>query len=244
MKRLDRRLILSGLARVTGVISLTAPLAEDFAAGKPALLMEGIARPLAAPGTRPPVTSPGPRVALYAGGLHEDYGVRALIDAVGLSRRDWVLHLYGRGPMEEECRSIASSDPRVVFHGVADATTLAEAYAQATVLVNPRQLRTDFVRYSFPSKLIEYLATGTPVVTTHLPTIPPDYDPFLIYTDDDAASIARTLDSTTAKDASGLRALGARAAEFVRSTRSPRLQGERIQAFVAGLSARGPDLHP
>ena len=147
MKRLDKRLIQSGLQRVTGVISLTRALAEDFAPGKPALLMEGIARSMELPD---PHADPKPRsgaypVAVYAGGLREEYGVRALMDAVSLSHGEWELHLYGRGPMEEECRMVASSNPRVVFHGVADEVALGRAYSRAAVLVNPRQLETDFV---------------------------------------------------------------------------------------------------
>ena len=158
------------------------------------------------------------------------------MDAVQLSHGEWELHLYGRGPMADECRTVAFANPRVIFHGVADTTTLGDAYSQATVLVNPRQLSNDFVRYSFPSKLLEYMTTGTPVVTTHLPTIPPDYDPFLIYTDDDAASIAKTLDRTMANDDRELEAFGRAAQMFVRETRSPGPQGHRVKAFLESLS--------
>ncbi len=112
MKRLDKRLILSGLQKVDGVISLTRSLAEDFAPSRPALRMEGIARPLepghpqsetADQGTAPPV-------AVYAGGLREEYGVRALMDAVERSDGRWELHLYGRGPW----RTSAAVPPRPV----------------------------------------------------------------------------------------------------------------------------------
>lgn len=238
MKRLDRRLIQSGLQRVTGVISLTRALAEDFAPGKPSLLMEGIARSMEGPDPQADPIAPSAThgVAVYAGGLQEEYGVRALMDAVSLSQREWELHLYGRGPMEEECRMVASSNPRVVFHGVADAATLGRAYSRATVLVNPRQLGADFVKYSFPSKLLEYMTTGTPVVTSHLPTIPPDYDPFLIYTGDDAVSLAMSLDHTIALDDSELQEFGRAAQVFVRETRSSSPQGMRIRAFLDTLS--------
>ena len=238
MKRVDKRLIESGLRSVDGVVSLTKPLAEDFAPGKPVLLMEGIARPVHSETSDVPPdhelrTSP---VVLYAGGLRKEYGVEALLEAVRASHGSWELHLYGRGPMEEDCRKAADEDARVVFHGVADSQTLGRAYSCATVLVNPRQLDADFIKYSFPSKLLEYMTTGTPVVTTHLPTIPTAYDPFLIYTPDDASSIARCLDKAVARDARELHDLGSAARVFIRDTCSPRAQGARITAFLATLS--------
>ena len=244
MKRVDRRLIQSGLAKVSGVISLTAPLADDFAPGKPALVMEGIARPVAGAtnttaALAPVGTTP---IAVYAGGLQESYGVRALMGAVSLSQGAWELHLYGRGPLEAECRRVASVNPRVFFHGVADATTLASAYARAAVLVNPRQLGTDFVLYSFPSKVLEYMTTGTPVVTTHLPTIPADYDPFVVYSDDDPASLAAALDEVLRQDRQQLEDFGAAAAEFAQGTRSTRVQGTRMSGFLNDLARSRGDV--
>ncbi|MBM6401109.1 glycosyltransferase family 4 protein [Phycicoccus sonneratiae] len=244
MKRVDRRLIASGLQRVDGVITLTPALAGDFAPGKPALLMEGIARPLRAPG--PPsegAADDAPPIALYAGGLREEYGVRALIDAVGRSRGSWHLHIYGNGPMADECRHAEAEDPRIFFHGVADTETLGRAYSRASVLVNPRQLNTEFVQYSFPSKLLEYMTTSTPVVTTHLPTIPSSWDPFVIYTGEDSASIATTLDSTLALAPEELRHLGSAANTFIADAYSPTAQGARITAFLRMLSAE-PEAAP
>jgi len=42
------------------------------------------------------------------------------------------------------------------------------------------------VRYSFPSKLIEYMASATPVLTTRLPGIPPEYEPYVYWIEDDS----------------------------------------------------------
>ncbi|MBT9257621.1 glycosyltransferase [Phycicoccus sp. MAQZ13P-2] len=238
MKRVDKRLIESGLQRVEGVVSLTEALARDFAPGRPLLLMEGIARPLQdrASEASPHRKSGTRAVVLYAGGLKREYGVEALLQAVALSDDSWQLHLYGGGPMEQECRVAADKNPRVVFHGVVDFDSLSRGYADATVLVNPRPLQTDFVQYSFPSKLLEYMTTGTPVVTTHLPTIPSSYDPFVVYTEDDAASMAATLDSTLALAPGELRQLGSTARSFVTEACSPPAQGVRISSFLRTLS--------
>ena len=43
---------------------------------------------------------------------------------------------------------------------------------EATLLVNPRPSDKEFCKYSFPSKTIEYMASGTPVLMTKLPGVP------------------------------------------------------------------------
>jgi hypothetical protein len=49
----------------------------------------------------------------------------------------------------------------------------------ADVLVNPRPNNEEYTKYSFPSKNIEYLMTGKPVVGYMLDGMPPIYKEFM-----------------------------------------------------------------
>ena len=49
----------------------------------------------------------------------------------------------------------------------------------ADVLVNPRPNNEEYTKYSFPSKNIEYLMTGKPVVAYMLDGMPAHYKKFL-----------------------------------------------------------------
>ena len=238
MKHADRRLILSGLRRVDGVITLTSALAEDFAPGRPSLLMEGIARPLplldevqAVQGS--PVTD---RYVVYAGGLREEYGVGELVRSVAMSVGDWKLRVYGRGPLQPEIEAAAAASDRVVFGGLADTGELARAYAEADLLVNPRPVHPDFTRYSFPSKILEYMAAGRPVLTTELPEIPEDYVPHLNLADDDAASMARAIDRIMQQSRADLDDVGSAVKKFIIETRGADAQGVRMREFLDHLS--------
>ena len=51
----------------------------------------------------------------------------------------------------------------------------------AAVLVNPRQNNEEYTKYSFPSKNIDYLMSGNPVVSYRLDGIPNIYEKFLYY---------------------------------------------------------------
>ena len=234
LKRLDRRLILAGLSRADGVVALTQDLARDFAPGRPWLQFEGIARPLA---PRAPTSdaAQGSEAVVYAVALAAEYVVRRLIEAVDASQGSWTLHLYGAGPMTEEVRTAAAERDRVVFHGLVDSTTLASAYGDAALLVNPRPVDQSFVKYSFPSKLLEYLGTGRPVMTTRLPTIPGDYDAHLIYTGDTAEELADAVDTFFASARPPVSPGGR---QFVLATRGVEAQGIRLREFLAGLASR------
>ena len=45
--------------------------------------------------------------------------------------------------------------------------------------MNPRFTGAEYTLYSFPSKNIEYMVSGTPVITTRLAGIPDDYYPYV-----------------------------------------------------------------
>lgn len=231
LRRGDRRLISAGLRAADGVVGLTAALAADFAPDKPAMVMEGIAVPPTGAG---PSGGDG-RTVLYAGGLRSEYGVGALLDAAR-STRSWALQLYGKGPLEEEARRAAEQHDTISYGGYADASTLAQAYGRAQLLVNPRPTGEEFVRYSFPSKLLEYLASGTPVMTTRLPGLPQDLAEHLWLTGESAAELDAAISDFFGVPGPRRRAVGQAAAEFVLSTRGPEAQGRRIAAFLEGLT--------
>ena len=50
---------------------------------------------------------------------------------------------------------------------------------EAALLVNPRPTNEEYTKYSFPSKNMEYMVSGTPVLTTDLPGMPRDYLPYV-----------------------------------------------------------------
>ncbi|GAA2194356.1 glycosyltransferase family 4 protein [Micromonospora lupini] len=236
LRGLDVALVRAALARCSGVIALTPALADDFAPGRPRLVMEGIwAEPAAADR---PASAGSTRDIVYAGGLSRAYGVDRLVEAFhGLPGDDLRLCLYGRGELAGWLREQAAVDQRIVPPELLPRAELLPRLRRAAVLVNPRPVDQDFVRWSFPSKIIEYLAAGVPVVSTRLPGIPPAYAPWLSYAEPDTpdglrAAIGRLLDLPVAQ----ARALGAGGARFVRETRNPTAQGCRMRDFLAGLT--------
>ncbi|MEH0932517.1 glycosyltransferase [Micromonospora sp. CPCC 205558] len=236
LRGLDVALVRAALKRCSGVIALTLPLAEDFAPGRPRLIMEGICTPPAAVGPQPQAAS-RTREIIYAGGLSRAYGVDRLVEAFrGLPDPDLRLSVFGRGELEPWLHEQASADPRIAPPALIDRVRLGSRLAGAAVLVNPRPVGQYFVPYSFPSKTIEYLATGVPVVSTDLPGIPDDYRPYLVYAPTDSAEGLRAaIERVLGMPAGEAEALGAAGRDFVVQTRSRAVQGQRMRDFLDGL---------
>ncbi|MGI5522215.1 glycosyltransferase [Micromonospora sp. CA-259024] len=237
LRRIDVALVRAALGGCAGVVALTGPLADVYAPGRPRLIMEGIFNPPVA--VRPhTVAAPATRDIVYAGGLTRSYGVDRLVAAFrALPGEQLRLLLFGRGDLECWLREQAAADPRIALPELIDRDVLVGRLATAAVLVNPRPVDQDFVRYSFPSKLIEYLSAGVPVVTTRLPGIPADYAAHLAYAEPDTVDgLYEAIAGVLALPVKEAAARGAAGQAFVRHTRGTGPQGLRLRAFLETLS--------
>ena len=171
-----------------------------------------------------------PRVCMYAGCIAWQYGLRNLIEGfqkAGLENTQ--LHLYGPCDDEEEIKRIAREDPRIVYGGMLLNTDIVEKEMGATLLVNPRPTCEEYVKYSFPSKTMEYMATGTPVLTTVLPGMPSEYHPFVYLLEDETPEgIANKLRELMSLSDETLFEKGKEARTFILGTRNNVVQAEKI----------------
>lgn len=126
------------------------------------------------------------KAVMYAGSLFKKFGIGNLVQAFLLIPGDYELWLFGSGDMEAEIRSAAGKDPRIKLRGHVPNKEVIEHERRAAILVNPRFTANEFTKYSFPSKLLEYMASGTPVLTTRLASIPDDYEDKLYFIHDES----------------------------------------------------------
>ena len=116
------------------------------------------------------------KIILYSGTLAKRYGVINLVDAfMKLDRPDCKLMICGAGDSEQEIKRKSLIDNRIIFIGQKPRQEILSLQQKAYLLVNPRTPEGEFTKYSFPSKTIEYLASGTPTLIYKLPGIPEEY---------------------------------------------------------------------
>jgi glycosyltransferase involved in cell wall biosynthesis len=178
------------------------------------------------------------RVVIYAGGIFEKYGIKKLIEAFSLlPESDLRLHIYGTGEMEQDMHIYTSNDSRVIYKGLVLNKEIINAELKATLLVNPRSSSEVFASYSFPSKNMEYMVSGTPVLTTVLPAMPVEYHEFVhLIKDESIEGIANVLHKVLNQPKEELHSFGDKARQFVLTHKSNLVQAERLINFVSLLS--------
>jgi len=250
IRRLDKRLLVKAMKQMNGLVVLARPLADDFAPGVPSLVMEALVatEPTAdaADAVLPQGSNSGHFTLMYAGGLYEEYGVRMILDAFAqVLDPDCRLWLFGAGPMEGEVQRASQQDDRITYWGFVPNEVVVQRATEATVLVNPRPSRQTFTRYSFPSKLVEYMMSGRVVVSTRLPSIPEEYYPYLCMLEDETpAGLATLLKQLHEKPTSELDRIGHQAAAFVRQNKNHLAQGRRVWEFLQRIAGAAQPVGP
>lgn len=218
-------------SRLDGCVVITEQVNELVnPEGKPHIVMEGVVDSSMELADNSIQDKTAEFSVLYAGALRAEYGVADLVEGFrALDAPAAELHVYGGGDYAPAVAAAATEDPRIRFHGRADLAHVVDAELRAWLLVNPRPTSEDFVKYSFPSKNMEYHASGTAVLTTRLPGMPADYYDHVLTIDEDGASaITTALEKALAMSLVDLHRQGAVAREFVLAEKNERAQAARI----------------
>ncbi|MDP1725481.1 MAG: glycosyltransferase [Bacteroidota bacterium] len=174
------------------------------------------------------------RIIIYAGGIYEEYGIKTLIKAFMQLKDETVrLHIYGKGDMENDMPKYLALDSRINYFGLVPNDVVVKRLTEATLLINPRPTKEEFVKYSFPSKNMDYMASGTPLLTTALPGMPEDYYDYVYLLKDESIEGFRIcLETLLDKHSSELYKFGVKAKKFVLSNKNNRLQTKRILDLI------------
>lgn len=204
--------------------------------GAPYIVVEGMTQ-------IPPLSSiikeDGERI-FYAGGLHEENGISHLLDAiVSLNKyreKKVDLILCGQGNVQEKVKEYSNKHKFIKFLGSLPNDQIIELEKNATLLVNPR--KPDFVltKYSFPSKVFEYFASGTACALTKLEGIPEEFFDYCYKINVDsneqlASDIGKILEiPSEERDKKAKEAY-----EFLAKEKSAKAQTEKIYNFLQSL---------
>ncbi|MFA5422022.1 MAG: glycosyltransferase [Bacilli bacterium] len=100
------------------------------------------------------------------GALYERYGILNLIEAFHQVKTDNELLIAGHGPLIETIEAISKDDPRIRYLGLLSREEIHRYEQNADLNINPRIYDAELDKYSVPSKVLEYLASGTPLLST------------------------------------------------------------------------------
>ncbi len=199
--------------------------------GKPYMVMEG----LCAKQLPQPQPEEEKKIILYTGSLwKKDAGIEYFTEGfLQAALPNTELHFYGSGELTPWIEALSQTHGQVQYKGLVANQEMVALQAKATLLVNPRPSDQEFCKYSFPSKTMEYMASGTPVLMTKLPGVPKEYFPFVYTVEEETAEgVCRALREIFATSASERERKGLQAREFVTTHKNNAAQTARLAQFL------------
>ena len=177
------------------------------------------------------------KLIMYSGALEAKYGIIDLLDAFSmLNDNEYRLYLCGSGSAIDIIKQRASNDSRIIYLGVLDHSKVIELQSEVSLLVNPRPSKDEYTIYSFPSKTIEYMASGTPVLMTRLKCLPKEYYPYLYFIETETSiGIRDKIIEIFEKPEIERNAFGHRASEFILNNKTASIQVQKIISLIKNL---------
>jgi glycosyltransferase involved in cell wall biosynthesis len=216
-------------------------IADDFLANRQYVRVEGGIAEQRVSSTRDPIKPERPpnhsfRVG-FAGRIDETNGIPTLLEAFSLLEGDqYRLCVAGAGPLEQQVRDAASKDSRIEYKGLIPLDQVLALYSSSDVLINMRITNSRNTRYFFPSKMIEYLASGTPVISTCTGHVEKEFGDFVyLLRDETAKGLAEIIRHVAGLDPEVREKLGQRAREYMAMHKTWDSQAKKVAQFVLGV---------
>lgn len=217
-------------SEIDSFVLLTKQMSQVLKTGeRPWLLMEGIFKPI---DVSEQVKQN--KTILYTGKLDARFGLRELVDAfMSITDEDVRLWICGNGLDKDYVIDASLKDSRIKYYGVVRQEEIFKMQRQASILVNPRRPEGEYTKYSFPSKTMEYLASGTPTVMYHLPGMPDEYLPFVELVDEKSSTgLKDSIEKMLALTQQELDCFGEEARSFILNKKTAKIQMTRLKKFI------------
>ncbi|WP_248916205.1 glycosyltransferase [Pseudomonas moorei] len=172
---------------------------------------------------------------LYTGTLDRRYGVRNLVDSfVESGVQDYDLFICGDGDSRAYVEEIASKGTNIKYLGQLDRNSVLNLQRNATLLINPRDNESEYTKYSFPSKIIEYMSSGVPVLMYRLDGIPEEYYGFCYVIPPGGEGLKKKLLELSKFSDNDFVSMGESARKFIIKKKMPDMQVAKLLDAIKG----------
>ena len=135
--------------------------------------------------------------------------------------------------MSDAVRAAAARDRRVVYPGYLAFEQVLELYRTADLLLNLRVTKALDTRYFFPSKLMEYVASGVPVLSTCTGHVEEEYGEVVyLLREETPEALGAAITAIRRQPPDEREALGRRARQFMLEHKTWHRQGEKLIAYI------------
>ena len=231
-KKIEEFLFHRSLKNVDGYVLLTDGMKEWFTTDINYTVVEGMAT---IDNTIDVDNIKKKKQILYAGGIKREYGVIDLVSAFSqIDDPEWELVIYGDGTDMESVCEYAKKDMRIKIMGSAPNAVVMKHQREAALLINPRKNQ-EMAKYSFPSKTLEYMLSGTPMLGYKLAGIPEEYYDNMFVIQDSENGMEEALRKAMDLPETERIKMGEKAKHFVVKEKNPEKQCKKILELIGRL---------
>lgn len=219
------------LSRIDSFVVLTDKMVEYLnVSHKPWVRIEGLYDVQSSYPVQQPNRKDDYKAILYTGTLEYKYGIKELLDAFKLIKPDdYQLWICGGGVGADLVKERALSDRRIKYFGLVSKQRVTELQNEATILINPRNSVGEYNKYSFPSKTMEYFASGTPTLMYKLDGVPEEYFQYCYTIDGNTIeNLSAAMYNTCKLSNNILQTKGKLARDFILNNKNSEIQCKKV----------------
>lgn len=239
LQRLEDKVEIDLISKFDGLIPLTKHIPHDFAQNTPFVVVEAgfeyndkdIDLNIKENDHK------NLKTIVFTGTLNVLSGIELLLESfTKIKEQNVSLHIYGSGDKELIIKKYAEKNDRICFHGKVEYAEILKIQQKADLLVSPR-LTDDFTtKYTFPSKILEYIASGKPVLSNRLPGIPSDYEELINFTDNSTSKEwAEKIVNIICDDTGYYKEKANNAKQLIKENKTWEYQSKKIFDFISGF---------
>lgn len=178
------------------------------------------------------------KIILYTGAVDKFLGISELLEAFKIiDKQNYELWICGKGDAEKQIEELSQKDNRIKYLGYVTKQQIYQLQDEATILINPRANEEEFTKYSFPSKTMEYMLSGKPILMNKLMGVPNEYDEYLIYFDEfTPLAISNKIIEICEMKVEERSAIGEKARNFIVNEKNGFKQANKIINMLRGQS--------
>ncbi|MFP3154183.1 glycosyltransferase [Lachnospiraceae bacterium ZAX-1] len=172
------------------------------------------------------------KVIVYGGSLAEYSGVKQLIEAMKyVKNKDILLKIYGSGTLKDSIEHLERQN--IIYCGTVSNDKMLQIQRSAWLLVNPRPIDDPIAMVTFPSKIFEYMASGTPVLSTRLNGFTQEYGDKLFFSENNKPqTLGKKINEIEHIDERKLLEMAQKASAFVLKEKNWTRQTRKIYDFL------------
>lgn len=232
LKEIDKHLINRCLRKADCFALLSPFMREKIPVGnKPWLQFEGIYQ--IPPFQDEIIAKEKCRTIMYTGNIYRKRGVDILLEAFSkIEDQNYRLWIRGNGELKEEILELSRKDSRIKYFEPMEREELLRMERRATLMINPTPASWEFTKYFFPSKTMEYMASGTPTLMFKLACLPDEYKPYVYFAEENVDALKEKIIEICEKPQSELDSFGQAAANFILTKKNEKVQAGRLVELI------------